>query len=86
VKPIDLELKGQGKVLPNGITVSLLTIFRDGLQVQEYIQLRGYLSSVTPLLFILAWISAAVDSVVRWHGPMDQPTKLDQMKVESKTY
>jgi len=74
---LTLELKGQGKVLPNGSKVSLYT--SDGLQVQEYNTVRGYLSSVTPLLHFGLGSVQQVDSVVvAWSN--GSTTKLDQIK------
>ena len=45
---LSLELKGNKNVLPNGSKVTIYT--SEGMQVQEYNLVRGYLSSVSPLL------------------------------------
>ena len=78
---LTLELKGQGKVLPNGSKVSIYT--SDGLQVQEYNTVRGYLSSVSPLLHFGLGQAKQVDSiVVAWSN--GSTTKLDQIKANQR--
>lgn len=62
---LTIDLKGQNKVLPNGSKVELYT--SEGLQVQEYNTVRGYLSSVSPLLHFGLGTSQKIDSVlVTW--------------------
>ncbi len=62
---LTLELTGTGEILPNGSKVSLYT--SEGLQVQEYNTVRGYLSSVTPLLHFGLGPAEQVDSIlVEW--------------------
>ena len=78
---LTLDLKGQGKVLPNGSKVSVYTT--DGLQVQEHNTVRGYLSSVTPLLhFGLGQVKQVDSIVVAW--PNGTTTKLDQIKANQR--
>ncbi|WP_239985629.1 MULTISPECIES: VCBS repeat-containing protein [Arenibacter] len=78
---LTLDLKGQGKVLPNGSKVSLYT--SDGLQVQEYNTVRGYLSSVSPLLHFGLGTVQQVDSIlVAW--PNGSTTKLDEIKANQR--
>ncbi len=73
---LTIELNGKGKVLPNGSKVSLYT--QDGLQVQEHNTVRGYLSSVSPLLHFGLGDSKQVDSiVVAW--PNGKSTKLSKI-------
>ncbi len=62
---ITIDLKGKNKVLPNGSKVSIYT--SEGMQVQEYNPVRGYLSSVSPLLHFGLGNSTKIDSImVRW--------------------
>jgi len=62
---LTIDLKGQNEVLPNGSKVELYT--SEGLQVQEYNIVRGYLSSVSPLLHFGLGNVQKVDSVlVTW--------------------
>jgi hypothetical protein len=74
---ITIELKGNEKVLPNGSKVSVYT--KEGMQVQEYNLVRGYLSSVSPLLHFGLGGTTKTDSVVvAW--PNGTITKLDDLK------
>ena len=74
---LTIELDGKGKVLPNGSKVSLYT--KDGLQVQEHNTVRGYLSSVSPLLHFGLGDSKQVDSiVVAW--PNGKSSRLSKIK------
>ena len=58
-------IEGDGKVLCQGTRLFLYT--RDGCQMQEYNQVRGYLSSVTPRLHFGLGEAEAIDSlVVHW--------------------
>ncbi|MGW9687039.1 FG-GAP-like repeat-containing protein [Flagellimonas sp. 2504JD1-5] len=70
---LTINLNGAKKVLPNGSKVSIYT--SDGMQVQEYNTVRGYLSSVSPLLHFGLGQAENVDSVlVQW--PNNRTSKL----------
>lgn len=60
-----VDLRGDDKVLPQGSRVHLYT--KKGLQVQEYNLVRGYLSSVSPLLHFGLGDHQLIDSlIVHW--------------------
>jgi len=78
---LTLELKGGSDVLPNGSKVSVYT--PEGMQVQEYNVVHGYLSSVTPLLHFGLGSAKQVDSVsVAW--PNGFTTKLTDVTANQK--
>ena len=78
---LTLDLKGGKKVLPNGSKVSVYT--SEGLQVQEYNTVRGYLSSVSPLLHFGLGSAQQADSIlVTW--PDGMTTKLKAVKSNQK--
>ncbi|WP_240938694.1 VCBS repeat-containing protein [Arenibacter sp. 6A1] len=78
---LTVSLKGDSKVLPNGSKVSIYT--SEGMQVQEYNTVRGYLSSVTPLLhFGLGDVNKVDSLVVKW--PNGYYTKLDEIKANQR--
>lgn len=59
---LTLILQGGNNVLPNGSKVSLYT--SEGMQVQEHNTVRGYLSSVTPLLHFGLGKAQQADSIL----------------------
>lgn len=62
---LTLDLKGSNKVLPNGSRVAVYT--SAGMQVQEHNVVRGYLSSVSPLLHFGLGTASRVDSIsIEW--------------------
>lgn len=62
---LTVELAGSKTVLPNESRVTIYT--EGGMQLQEYNLVRGYLSSVSPLLHFGLGAVAQIDSVlVRW--------------------
>ena len=74
---LTIDLKGSDDVLPNGSKVSVYT--SEGLQIQEYNTVRGYLSSVSPLLHFGLGAAKQADSiVVNWSN--GTVTKLDATK------
>ena len=74
-------LKGENKVLLNGSRVSIYT--PKGMQVQEYNVVRGYFSSVTPLLHFGLGQVKQVDSVlVSWSN--GKTTKLENIKANQR--
>lgn len=76
-----VDLKGDDKVLPQGSRVFLHT--QDGLQVQEYNMVRGYLSSVSPLLHFGLGDNQLIDSlIVRWSN--GTTTKISDVKVNQR--
>jgi hypothetical protein len=78
---LTIDLKGKDKVLPNGSKVSVYT--SEGMQVQEYNIVRGYLSSVSPLLHFGLGDANQVDSVVvTWSNGLS--TKLDDLKANQR--
>lgn len=78
---LTINLIGGGKVLPNGSKVTIFT--GEGLQVQEYNTVRGYLSSVSPLLHFGLGETQEVDSiVVNW--PNGKYTKLNHIKANQR--
>jgi hypothetical protein len=70
---LTIDLKGNNKVLPNG---SKVAVYAEGaMQIQEQNTVRGYLSSVTPLLHFGLGNVKKIDSVlVTW--PNRKITKL----------
>ncbi len=74
---LTIDLKGKNQVLPNG---SRVTVFdKNGMQVQEYNTVRGYLSSVSPRLHFGLGQSTNIDSIlVSW--PNGRTTKLSDIK------
>ncbi len=78
---LTLDLQGDKKVLPNGSKVSVYTA--DGLQVQDYNTVRGYLSSVSPLLHFGLGAATQVDSiVVTWSNGM--VSKITDLKANQR--
>ena len=78
---LTFELKGGDKVLPNGSKVAVYS--SQGIQVQEYNTVRGYLSSVSPLLHFGLGTSKKADSVlVTWSN--GSVTKLDAIKANQR--
>lgn len=78
---LTIDLKGGRKVLPNGSKVSVYT--NEDLQVQEYNMVRGYLSSVSPLMHFGLGEAQQVDSIiVDW--PDGLTTKLEAVKANQK--
>ncbi|WP_420320020.1 VCBS repeat-containing protein [Flagellimonas sp.] len=70
---LTINLNGNNKVLPNGSKVSIYS--SEGFQIQEYNTVRGYLSSVSPLLHFGLGNAQKVDSVlVQW--PNHKVTKI----------
>ena len=78
---LQVDLQGNGKVLPNGSKVSVYT--PAGLQVQEHNTVRGYLSSVSPILHFGLGQQQKIDSVlVQW--PNGMTTKLTDVRADQK--
>ncbi len=78
---LTIDLKGSAKVLPNGSKVSIFTA--DGMQTQEYNPVRGYLSSVSPLIHFGLGAAQEIDSIlVTW--PNGSITKLQNIKANQK--
>ena len=78
---LSFDLKGGDNVLPNGSTVTVYTT--EGLQVQEYNTVRGYLSSVSPLLHFGLGNAEQADSVeVKWSN--GSVTKLNALKANQR--
>ena len=78
---LTIELKGNGDIPPNGSLVSIYT--KEGMQVQEYNPVRGYLSSVSPWLHFGLGKVTQVDSLyVRW--PDDKVTVLKQVAANQR--
>ncbi|MEM7367905.1 MAG: VCBS repeat-containing protein [Bacteroidota bacterium] len=71
-----LDLKGKGNVLPNGTRVTAYTAGH--MQVQEYNVVRGYLSSISPLMHFGLGTEAQVDSlVISWsNGSLSKLTNV----------
>ena len=66
---LTIDLQGNQDVLPNGSKVTIHT--SDGIQVQAYNSVRGYLSSVSPLLHFGLGAATQVDSIiVTWSNGM----------------
>lgn len=67
---LTIDLQGNKEVLPNGSRVTAYTA--QGMQVQEYNLVRGYLSSVSPLLHFGLGNSMQVDSLlVTWSNGLE---------------
>ncbi|NNE78008.1 MAG: VCBS repeat-containing protein, partial [Pricia sp.] len=78
---LSIDLKGNDNILPEGAKVTIFT--PKGLQVQEHNVVRGYLSSVTPLLHFGLGSETKVDSVlIAW--PNGQTTKLTDIPANQK--
>lgn len=78
---LTVELKGNKAVLPNGSRVSIYGAA--GKQVQEYNVVRGYLSSVSPLLHFGLGTLTQVDSLlVSW--PNGMVSKLNGVKANQR--
>ena len=78
---LSIILNGKNKVLPNESKVIIYT--PEGLQVQEHNLVRGYLSSMPPVLHFGIGSEKQVDSVlVYW--PNGQITKLKGVKANQK--
>lgn len=78
---LTLDLQGNKEVLPNGSKVSVHTA--DGLQVQEYNLVRGYLSSVSPLLHFGMGTAQQADSIlVTWSN--GEISKLENIKTNQR--
>ena len=78
---LTIDLDGNGEVLPNNSKVAIYTT--DGIQVQEHNLVRGYLSSVSPLLHFGLGSVNKVDSVlVTW--PNGKMTKLTDVGANQK--
>ena len=74
---LKIDLRGNGNVLPNGSRVTVFT--SQGIQVQEYNVVRGYLSSVSPMLHFGLGNETVIDSlVVNW--PNSTSSKLMNVK------
>ena len=78
---LTIDLKGQNKVLPNGSNVTIFT--EEGMQTQEFNTVRGYLSSVSPLVHFGLGATQKVDSIlVKWsNGSL---TKLQNIKANQR--
>lgn len=78
---LTIDLKGTATVLPNG---SKVTVYTDqGMQIQEYNTVRGYLSSVSPLLHFGLGRAQQADSImVAW--PNGTTTKMEAVKANQK--
>ncbi len=78
---LTLDLRGGSEVLPNGSKVTVYT--SEGMQVQEYNTVRGYLSSVSPLIHFGLGKVQKVDSIlVAW--PNGFTTKLTGVPANQK--
>ncbi len=78
---LSFELKGKNKVLPNGSKVSVYT--PQGMQIQEYNTVRGYLSSVSPRLHFGLGTAQKVDSVlITWSN--GTVTKMKDVKANQQ--
>ncbi|WP_273565372.1 FG-GAP-like repeat-containing protein [Maribacter halichondriae] len=78
---LTLDLKGKDKVLPNGSKVAIYS--PSGAQVQEYNTVRGYLSSVSPLLHFGLGDEKQADSIlVTW--PNGRVTKMTDVKGDQR--
>ncbi|WP_149274132.1 FG-GAP-like repeat-containing protein [Pareuzebyella sediminis] len=78
---IAVDIQGNNKTLPEGTKVTVYT--PKGMQIQEYNLVRGYLSSVTPLLHFGLGEDQKVDSLlVQW--PNGRNTKLKDIPVNEK--
>ncbi|MEP3208011.1 MAG: VCBS repeat-containing protein [Maribacter sp.] len=78
---VTIDLKGGDKVLPHGSRVTIYTA--QGIQTQEFNTVRGYLSSVSPLLHFGLDDVEEVDSLlVKW--PNNEITKLVRLKANQR--
>ncbi len=78
---LTVDLNGGGEVLPNGSRVFIYT--KQGMQAQEHNTVRGYMSSVTPLLHFGLGDVEQVDSlVVKW--PNGAITKLNDIAANQR--
>lgn len=78
---LTINLKGSDEVLPNGSKVSVYTT--EGMQIQEYNTVRGYLSSVSPLLHFGLGAAKQADSVlIAW--PNGTTARLDAIKANQR--
>ncbi len=78
---LTIELEGDGKVLPNGAKVTINTA--EGIQVQTYNTVRGYLSSVSPIIhFGLGDVSIVESVLVTW--PNGEITKLNDVAANQR--
>ena len=78
---LTIHLDGSNKVLPNGSKVTIHT--PDGMQVQEHNLVRGYLSSVSPLIHFGLGSATQIDSIlVTW--PNGLTTKQTKVKANQK--
>ncbi|MEO9891537.1 VCBS repeat-containing protein [Aurantibacter sp.] len=78
---LTIDLKTKNNELPNGSKVTIYTT--DGLQAHEYNTVRGYLSSVSPLIhFGLGSIKTVDSIIVKW--PNRTITKLQNIKANQK--
>ena len=83
---LTLDLKGKDGVLPHGSKVFVYT--SDGMQLQEYNTVRGYLSSVSPLLhFGLGEHNKADSVLVKWsNGTITKMEDIDANQKLTLTY
>ena len=78
---VSVALTGAENVLPNGSKVHIHT--QEGMQVQQYHPVRGYLSSVSPTLHFGLGTAEKIDSlVVNW--PNGKSTKLTEVAADQK--
>ena len=78
---LSIDLKGSEDVLPNGSRVSIYT--PNGTQVNEYNTVRGYLSSVSPVLHFGLGNLQKIDSVlVKW--PNNKITSLKNVTIDQR--
>ncbi|MRI01478.1 hypothetical protein GH721_13120 [Kriegella sp. EG-1] len=78
---ITIDLKVKNNIIPNGSKVTIFTT--GGMQTHQYNTVRGYLSSVSPLLHFGLGPVETVDSIiVNW--PNNTITKLKNIKANQK--
>ena len=78
---VTIDLRGGDSILPHGSKVTMYTA--KGLQIQEYNTVRGYLSSVTPLLHFGLGDVEEIDSlIIEW--PDKKVTKLANPEVNRR--
>ncbi len=78
---LTIDLKGKDGVLPNESKISLYT--SEGVQVQEYNTVRGYLSSVSPIIHFGLGKAQKIDSIlVDW--PNGKRTRLGELKINQR--
>ena len=76
-----LELKGGENVLPNGSRV--ITYTENGMQLHEYNQVRGYLSSVSPLIHLGLGNAKKIDSIlIAW--PNGKVSKMENVETNQR--